>query len=162
MRAAVPHRRREFASGRALLRDLIGRDVPIPAGSNRAPILPADVCGSLAHDEWLAVAAVGSRKLVRSIGIDIEPVHPLDDEIARVILHQQEAGLDAHLAFTLKEAAYKAWSGLGGRMLEPHEVRVSTAGTGFRAEVVPEGTALDGAFAMAAGRWLALVVVENG
>jgi 4'-phosphopantetheinyl transferase EntD len=161
VRAAAPSRRREFAAGRSLLRELIGRDIPIPAGGNRAPVLPPDVCGSLAHDKWFAVAAVASRTAVRSIGIDIEPVDPLDDETARAILRADEAGLDAHLAFTLKEAAYKAWSGLGGAMLEPHDVRVSAVDARFRAEVVAEGTALDGAFATAAGRWLALVVVET-
>jgi 4'-phosphopantetheinyl transferase EntD len=159
--AAAPRRRREFASGRALLRELIGRDVPIPAGSDRAPVLPPDVCGSLAHDKWLAVAAVASRHDVQSIGIDIEPVDPLDDETARAILRDDEAGLDAHLAFTLKEAAYKAWSGLGGGMLEHHDLRVSTVDPRFRAEVVAAETAFEGAFARAAGRWLALVVVSN-
>src|SRR5262249_5940088 len=49
VRRATGRRVREFASGRALLRELIARDVPIPVGPDRAPVLPADVCGSLAH-----------------------------------------------------------------------------------------------------------------
>jgi 4'-phosphopantetheinyl transferase EntD len=159
--AATMRRRSEFASGRALLRLLLGQDVPIPAGSDRAPILPPGVCGSLAHDDHFVVAAVGSRRDVRSLGVDIEPVDPLDQETAAAILRSDEAGLDAHLAFTLKEAAYKAWSGLGGGMLEHHDVRVSTAGSLFRAEVVTAGVALEGAFATAGGRRLALVMVTN-
>ena len=45
-------------------------------------------------------------------------------------------------------------------MLEHHDVRVSTADTRFQAEVLSEGTVFEGAFAKAAGRWLALVVVK--
>ena len=159
--AAPPRRRFEFASGRALLRDLMGMDVPIPVGRDRAPVLPPDVCGSLAHDEFFVVAAVGRTSDFRSIGIDIEPVEPLDDEIAEVIVRSDEGGIDAHLAFTLKEAAYKAWSGLGGGMLEHHDVRVSTSTPLFRAEIVTAQTTLDGTFATVGGRWLALVVVNN-
>jgi enterobactin synthetase component D len=161
VKGAAPHRRLEFASGRALLRDLIGVDVPIPAGSNRAPVLPPGVCGSLAHDGHFVVAAVGNCRDYRSIGVDIEPVFPLDQETARAILRRDETDLDPHLAFTLKEATYKAWSGAGGRMLEHHEVRVSTLESRFRAEVMTAGTTLHGAFTTAGGRWLALVTVEN-
>ena len=159
--AAAPRRRREFATGRALLRDLIGVDLAIPVGRDRAPILPAGVCGSLAHDERFVVAAVGSRRDFRSIGVDVEPVDPLDHDMAAVILRADEAGLDAHLAFTLKEAAYKAWSGLGGGMLEHHDVRLRIVGSHFQAEVVATGATLDGSFATAGGRWLALVAVTG-
>ena len=161
MTAAVPRRRREFASGRALLRDLIGMDVPIPSGRDRAPILPPGVCGSLAHDDGFVVAAVASRTDFRSLGVDIEPIDPLDQMTAAAILRADEAGLDAHLAFTLKEAAYKAWSGAGGGMLEHHDVRVSIVGSQFRAEVVTAETTLEGAFTTAGGRWLALVAVND-
>jgi 4'-phosphopantetheinyl transferase EntD len=161
VKGAAPRRRLEFASGRALLRDLIGVDVPIPAGRDRAPVLPPGVCGSLAHDKCFVVAAVGSRRDLRSIGVDIEPVDPLDQETARAILRPDEPGMDPHLAFTLKEAAYKAWSSAGAGMLDHQDVRVSTVGSQFRAEVVTDGTTLDGAFATAGSRWLALVLVEN-
>jgi 4'-phosphopantetheinyl transferase EntD len=161
VRAAVPRRRREFATGRALLRDLIGRDIAIPAGTDRAPVFPPDVCGSLAHDERFAVAAVARRPEFVSIGIDIEPIEPLDEATSRAILRPDEGDADAHLAFTLKEAAYKAWSGLGGGMLEFHDVRVSYGASRFRAEVIDAGTVLEGRFATAGDRWLALVVVSD-
>jgi 4'-phosphopantetheinyl transferase EntD len=156
---AGAHRRDEFATGRALLRELMGRDVPIPVGDDRAPVLPSDLCGALAHDGGFAVGAVGSRRRFQSMGIDIEPVEPLDGGTARAVLREDEAGSDPHLVFTLKEAAYKAWSGLGGRVLEHHDVRVSTRWPLFRAEIVAHGRCVEGAFACAAGRWLAIVVV---
>ena len=109
-------RRHEFATGRALLRQLIGSDVAIPVGPDRAPVLPAGVRASLAHDHGLAVAAVTTDPRVRALGIDIEPVDPLPPDIATVVLRPDEVGLDAHHAFTMKEAAYKAWSRLGGAL----------------------------------------------
>ena len=49
-----------------------------------------------------------------ALGIDIEPATPLSAGVARLILRPEERHLDPHLAFVLKEAAYKAWSELGG------------------------------------------------
>jgi len=156
---AVPVRRHEFASGRALLRDLAGTIEAIPVGPTRAPLLPPGVVGSLAHDRLVAVAAVSRDPSVAALGIDVEPTEPLATEMARVILRDDERALDAHLAFTLKEAAYKAWSTGGGRMLDHHEVRVSVEGWSFTATVLPDGRELRGRFATVAGRHVALVIV---
>jgi 4'-phosphopantetheinyl transferase EntD len=155
---SMPVRQREFATGRALLRELIGRTVEMPVGPNRAPLLPADVVASLAHDRAVAIAAVSRHPLVASIGIDIEPDSQLDGAMAKVILRDDEVGVDAHLAFTLKEAAYKAWSNAGGRLLEHHEVRLTLNGTRFTAEVVDEATTFTGGFRQVAGWYVALVV----
>ncbi len=155
---SVAVRQREFATGRALLRDLIGSPLEIPIGPSRAPILPAGLTASLAHDRSVAIAAVSRDPRVAAIGIDLEPATPLDDSMARVILRDDEVGIDAHLAFTLKESAYKAWSNAGGRLLEHHEVRLTLDGERFTAEVLGENTSLDGSFRQVAGWYVALVV----
>lgn len=156
---AVPLRQHEFASGRALLRELLGTAAAIPIGPTRAPLLPAGVVGSLAHDRMVVVAVVSRDPSVAALGIDVEPSEPLSGEMARVILRDDERDVDAHLAFTLKEAAYKAWSTGGGRMLDHHEVRVSVEGSSFTATVLPDGRELSGRFATVAGRHVALVIV---
>ena len=74
---AVDVRRREFATGRALLRSLLGTDVAIPVGPSRAPVLPAGVVGSLAHDRVLAVAAVTTEPAIAALGIDVEADDPV-------------------------------------------------------------------------------------
>ncbi|NMD24812.1 MAG: hypothetical protein GYA65_11575, partial [Actinobacteria bacterium] len=102
---AVPGRRHEFASGRTLLRELLGTSEAILVGPTRAPLLPPGVVGSLAHDELVVVAAVSRDPSVKSLGIDVEPTDPLAAEMARVILRDDEREMDAHLAFALKEAA---------------------------------------------------------
>jgi 4'-phosphopantetheinyl transferase EntD len=107
------------------------------------------------------VAAVAPADVAAAIGVDIEPATELDDGLSRIVLRPDEEGIDAHLAFTLKEAVYKAWSGLGGRLLEHHEVRLSLGPSGsFRGEEVGGGLSLAGRYARAAGHWLALVAVE--
>ena len=158
---AVERRRREFASGRALLRQLLGRDVPIPVRPDRSPQLPVGVAGSLAHDVDLAVGATSIGAGIAALGIDVEPRAPLSDEVAAVILRPDEAGLDAHLAFTLKEAVYKAWSAVGGELIDFDAVRLTLDGDRFSGEVVAVGRRFEGRYAAAGGRLLALVVVGD-
>jgi len=160
---AVPARRAEFASGRALLRQLLGAHEAIAVGDGRRPLLPTGVVGSLAHAGPLAVAAVASSGVAAALGVDLEPATELDGDVAAVVLRADERGIDAHLAFTLKEAVYKAWSGLGGRLLEHDEVRLSLGPADrFVGEEVAAGTRFAGRYARAADHWLALVVVPAG
>jgi 4'-phosphopantetheinyl transferase EntD len=157
---AVDVRRHEFATGRVLLRSLLGLDVPIPVGPSRAPVLPGGFVGSLAHDRAMAVAAVTRDPAIAALGIDVEGDAPLDAGMARIILRPDEAGLDAHLAFCLKEAAYKAWSTLGGRMLDHHDVRLDLADDAFSADLDGR-TSVRGRFIKVGARWLALVVIPE-
>jgi 4'-phosphopantetheinyl transferase EntD len=155
---AVARRRREFATGRELLRSLLGDDLPIPVADDRSPILPDGVRASLAHDDQFAVAVLSRDPSIVALGIDLEPASPLEADEAALILRRDESSLDAHLAFTMKEAAYKAWSTLGGRMLDHRDVRLSVSGGAFEATV--DGvTTLRGAWRGATARWIALVVV---
>ena len=107
------------------------------------------------------IAAVSDDPNVVAIGIDLEPTTPLASDLAGLILRPDEDVLDAHLAFTLKEAAYKAWSTMGGRLLDHADVRLNVAPDTFGAEVVPDGVTLTGRWGAAAGRWIALVVVRD-
>ena len=160
IRRSVDKRRHEFATGRVLLRQLIGSNSHIPIGHDRAPILPTGVVASLAHDDRFAVAAV-AHATGWALGIDVEPVTPLASDIASLVLRPDEVALDAHLAFTLKEAAYKAWSRCGGRLLDHHEVRLAVGSATFTAEIVDAGVHLDGQYARADDRWVALVVTAG-
>lgn len=161
VRAASPTRRFEFASGRALLRDLLGQQLALPVDVHRRPSFPPGTTGSLSHDGELVVAAVSESPAVAAIGIDLEPATLLEPEVAELVVRPDDADIDPHLLFTLKEAAYKAWSSLGGAMLEFHDVRVLVSASTFVAEVVPTGSTFDGRWTEAAGRWLAFVVVTS-
>jgi 4'-phosphopantetheinyl transferase EntD len=155
---AVPKRRHEFASGRAVLHELLDSNEPILTDHRRAPAWPAGACGSLAHDDRYVVAAVSTDPGVQALGIDIEPATPLSAELAGVILRPDERHLDAHLAFTLKEAVYKVWSSLGGEMLEHHDVRISVRHFRVAATVERASRRFHGRFAVVCGHIVALVV----
>ncbi len=153
---AHERRRRELAAGRQLLRSLMGVDVAVPRAPSGGPAVPAQFVASLAHDPELVVAVVAEAASVGALGLDIEPRAVLDVATATVVLRPDEAGLDPCLAFVLKEAAYKAWSSLGGRFLEHHDVRVDVDGQAFTATVHPDRVAIRGRWGAVAGRWLAL------
>lgn len=162
VRRAVPRRQYEFASGRALLRELLAEPVSMPASATRAPVLPPGVRASLAHDHVVAVAAMTTDETIVALGVDVEPATPLSPDVARLVLRADEPDLDPHRAFTMKEAAYKAWSTLGGRLLDHHDVRLQIDGEEFRAEVIDDGAGFEGRSVLAADRWLTLVVVPGG
>jgi 4'-phosphopantetheinyl transferase EntD len=149
-------RQEEFASGRALLRSLLDEPAPIGVLPSRAPALPDGWVGSLAHDRELAVAAVAPESSHAALGVDVEAAGTMHDDEAAIVLRADEAGLDPRLAFTLKEAAYKAWSGLGGRLLDHHDVRLDVAGGRFDASVDEGAVVLPGRYVEVAGRFLAL------
>ncbi len=160
--SAAAARRREFATGRALLRHLIGEPVEIPRSASRAPQLPDGLVGTLSHDADLAAAAVSSVEVAAALGLDLERTRPMGPSEVALVRRPDEADLDARLVFVLKEAAYKAWSGLGGELLDFPQVRVTVEAGAFEAEVLGRATTLRGRFAEAGGRWLALVVRAPG
>ena len=154
--SARPPRRVEFASGRALLRSLLDEPVAIGVLPSRAPALPAGWVGSLAHDHELALAVVAPDSAGASLGGDVEATGVMADDEAAIVLRPDEAGLDPRLAFTLKEAAYKAWSGLGGRLRDHHDVRLAVDGGRFEAAVDAGAVVLAGRYVEVAGRFVAL------
>lgn len=158
---AVIRRQAEFATGRALLRQLIGNDVEIPVDPHRRPLLPVGVVGTLAHDQEVAVAATTTDPHCRALGVDVERMTVFAPEEAGLVLRPDERHLDAHLAFVLKEAVYKAWSSLGGRILDHHEVAVDVDESGRDFTAVVGSTRFAGRYVAVAERHLALVIVNG-
>lgn len=163
-------RRGEFASGRALLHDLIGTSDPILRSAEGAPILPSGFRGTLAHDRTHVVAAVTTRSDVSAIGIDIEPTadNELSVDEAALIVRPDDRAKHPLQAFVAKEATYKAWSSLGGHLLDHHEVHILVDNDGFRATVragraggrpAPVADTFDGVLGGMPHHRLALVVV---
>lgn len=157
---AVAGRKAEFATGRRLLRSLIGVNVEILRAANRAPVFPSGVVGSLAHDRDIAVGLVASTSSVRAVGIDVEPIRQLDDDVAELIVRPDDIVPDPLTAFVAKEATYKAWSSIGGDMLEHHDVTLTVADDRFSADV-RGGWVADGVLGRAAGRLIAVVVIPT-
>jgi 4'-phosphopantetheinyl transferase EntD len=126
--------RRASGAARIVARELLARlghpECAIPRGPAGAPIWPAGVIGSLAHDARVAVAAIGSRSDVAAIGIDVEPAEVLPPELLEMVATPEERrkiGDDPYrgrLLFVAKEAVYKAVYPLDQTFLEHHDVEI--------------------------------------
>lgn len=129
---ATDKRRAEFAAGRsvarAAMRALGTEDRPIPMQANRAPLWPDGICGSIAHDNAVAVAVVGRTHELATLGIDIEPDEPLphdivdevltaDETAAMALLPARQQGHYAKAVFCAKEAVFKCQFALSETML---------------------------------------------
>jgi 4'-phosphopantetheinyl transferase EntD len=129
--------RRASGAARIVARELLAQlghpDAPVPKDSSGAPIWPAGIMGSIAHDDRIAVAAVGYQRDFGAIGIDVEPAAPLPaDMLALVASAPELAGLAddplrGRLLFVAKEAVYKAAYPLDGIFLEFHDIMVDLA-----------------------------------
>ena len=121
---AVARRQAEFAAGRQAAREalssLCGYGGPVPSGSDRAPVWPPGVVGSISHDDGLAVAAVARSSELLSLGIDIDTIARFKPDLERLVCTPGEISLWLHgrsaserqrqlaLVFCIKEAVYKA------------------------------------------------------
>lgn len=141
---AVPARRHEFASGRALLRELLDHRGPIPVGRDRAPVVPPGARASLSHDADDVVAIASTDVAVHSMGVDLVTWTELDAAERSVVVRSDDADLAPIVVFAAKEAVYKAWSGLGGGLLDHHDVRLTAVDDeALIADVVGGGTESD-------------------
>jgi 4'-phosphopantetheinyl transferase EntD len=137
---AIEKRVHEFSTGRfcahQALRKIGIDNFPVLKGNHREPIWPDNVVGSISHCRDLAGAVVADKRQVRSVGLDIENIKPLDTDIARHICieeekqwvakqafsHQNQALL---LIFSLKEAIFKCIYQAAGLQLQFKQCRIS-------------------------------------
>ena len=127
---ATPARQAEFAAGRAAVRTAMAAlglpPRPVVNGTDRAPVWPAGVTGSLSHCRSLCIAALVRSEAAASLGIDIEEDSPLDPALIDIVCTPEEramiagpqAGALAKLIFCAKEAAYKAQYPLTGLLFD--------------------------------------------
>lgn len=130
--------RRASGAARILGRQLLarlGQDAcAIPKGLSGAPIWPAGIIGSFAHDDEIAVAAVARGGDIGSVGIDVEPAEPLPGDLLELIATPQERSMiDAdpcrgRLVFVAKEAVYKAVAAFDGSVPDYHDIRLDLRG----------------------------------
>ena len=87
----------------------------------------------MAHDARVAVAAVGLRRDVGALGIDVEPAELLPADLLDVVATPQERlnigdePYHGRLLFAAKEAVYKAVYPLDQTFLDHHDVQISFA-----------------------------------
>lgn len=121
---AVESRRREFATGRMLVRQLLEargvRNFPLLRDDDRVPVWPEGIVGSISHTKNLAVAVIASDDDFCGLGIDVEPDAAVESGIERMICREpelewvgggseEERGTRCRIVFSIKEAVYKAF-----------------------------------------------------
>lgn len=161
---ARPERLREFAAGRHAARLALGRDVPIPRGTDLAPVWPCGWIGSITHCKMIALAAVLPSGRSKAIGIDMEDDSSIAPDVARIVAGVND-GHPAKAIFVAKEAAYKAQFALSGAAMNYEGFCVSLAGDRFEARFTAEtgpfaaGAVLHGRMSFGAGFVIAAVVI---
>jgi 4'-phosphopantetheinyl transferase EntD len=129
--------RRASGAARIVARGLLAGfglpSVALPRSPSGAPIWPEGVIGSLAHDSRVAIAAVGLRRDIDALGVDVEPAEDLAFDLIDVVATPAERMMIAdvrfggRLLFVAKEAAYKAVYPLDHTFLEYHDVEIDFA-----------------------------------
>lgn len=164
---AVDKRKREFRKARACARELLAefgvREFALLAGSQREPLWPEGIIGSVTHTDGLCAVAVGQRLHYAGIGIDVEPEEPLSEGVAKRVSSEAEiaAGVAAsglaplvvaRIVFSAKEAFYKSQFCVTARFLGFSDAIVELAPDGgFSVQIVADLGELSGAAFV--GRW---------
>ena len=165
--ASVVKVRRASGAARIVARQLLTQlgyaNCALPKGPAGAPVWPAGIVGSLAHDSRVAVAAVGMRADVGALGIDVEPAECLPSELLDLVATPQERlnlGDDVYrgrLLFVAKEAVYKAVYPLDQTFLEHHDVEINLS---ERKAVVRSGRVVELRFSISAHHLVALAFLR--
>ena len=165
--ASVVKVRRASGAARIVARQLLTQlgyaNCALPKGPAGAPVWPAGIVGSLAHDSRVAVAAVGMRADVGALGIDVEPAECLPSELLDLVATPQERlnlGDDVYrgrLLFVAKEAVYKAVHPLDQTFLEHHDVEINLS---ERKAVVRGGRVVELRFSISAQQLVALAFLR--
>ncbi len=146
---AVPKRVHEFAGGRACARAALARlgfnGVALPMGTDRAPLWPAGITGSITHTDGFCAAVVATTATIRALGVDVEPADAVKAHLWHRICRPEElatfqsadsreATRAATLIFSAKEAFYKCQHFLTGEWLGFADLRITLEADGFRVE----------------------------
>jgi 4'-phosphopantetheinyl transferase EntD len=176
---AVPKRRNEFALSRTCARRALTNIGVAPCSilrtSDRAPIWPPGIVGSITHCRSYTAAAVCSDVECRSLGIDAEINGPLPDGVLALIASPSEQlairQLPDHvvcwdrLLFSAKECVFKAWFPIARRWLDfrDAEVTIDPVNGVFVAELMvdnpPTGRWLRGRFGLSGPHLLSAILL---
>lgn len=136
---------REYTAGRTLAREVITQLIPwtgsIPTDSERCPIWPNGVNGSISHTRSHVGVAIAHSTRILGIGFDLEPVGSVTDDLYTRLFTESELNTihrssDNSLAtriFCCKEAVYKAAFPRTRVFLDFHqlEIRLSDSANTF-------------------------------
>jgi 4'-phosphopantetheinyl transferase EntD len=136
----VARRRHAFAAGRRAAREalaMLGRpSVAISRTEDRAPVWPPAVIGAITHTDRWAGAVVADAGSALGLGLDLEEIARIGDDVAERICTANEWSVlrvlppaarqqRAAVIFAAKECVHKAWSPRGRSMLPFDAVEIA-------------------------------------
>ena len=81
-------------------------------------------------------------------------------ELRESVLRADDPDIHPIAAFVMKEAAYKAWSDLGGEIISPLEVRLHVEGGAFTAEMPTPKMIVHGTLTNTGESWIAIATIR--
>lgn len=135
----------EYATGRRLARELLrglgAQHSVVTQSADRSPRWPLGFVGSIAHTDQQCIVVVARARDYRSVGVDLEPLEPIEDELFEVIATHSEwkviskepssrRGLAVRRLFTAKEAVYKCVHPVLGAFLDFDEIEIAFGADG--------------------------------
>ena len=138
-------RRADFSSGRRVARlalERLGFDDTIER-VDRRPVWPDGAVGSITHAAGRAIAIVAQAASYRGIGIDLEALDSVSEEVTeRIAARRERPDCDGGgaLVFSAKESIYKAVNPIVGEYLpfRAVEVRWDLAARSFTAKTLED------------------------
>ena len=138
---AAEIRRQEFVTGRLLARQALVKFAvdrfPLKVGKNREPLWPDGLIGSITHTLGFCAVAVGRRQDIGGLGIDVERMDRVQEEIWLTVCTPAELHFlqylpeckrqsYAALFFSAKESFYKCQYPLTQKWIEFQDVTIQT------------------------------------
>ena len=140
---AIDKRRIEFHAGRRIARiamsELGVESSTIPVGTNREPVWPSPVTGSISHNQTYVGIAMAKSSDYQSIGFDLENHHSVTDAMRKHVLTPDELdtildkALDPTFYFSSKEAVFKAVFPIHREFFSFTDVHIRAQGARFTA-----------------------------
>ena len=179
IKSSTSDRQHTFATGRHLAKTALnhlGISLRPILREQRRPVWPDFVVGSIAHTKLLGVSAVANASQYRGIGIDIESINAVSDQVAsrifddeeRAWIKQQSLPQWRTAMFSAKEAIYKATNPITNEFLGFRDVsiEIDENALSFTATTTNSGAAQllkvgRGYFHRVEGHWLTTYVIER-
>ncbi|MEJ6981960.1 4'-phosphopantetheinyl transferase superfamily protein [Pedobacter sp. P351] len=150
-----------FSTGRFCARKALlsvgvnGPDILI--GPGKEPLWPDDIVGSISHSDNLAGAIVARSDKVKSLGLDIETLGKVQEDIWGLVFTPREQtflkrfdseqiDLYSTLIFSVKECFYKLQFPLTKTYLDFKDVEISLAESGIKLTFVSQDSSLEQMF----------------
>ncbi|WP_161860670.1 4'-phosphopantetheinyl transferase family protein [Algicella marina] len=168
---ATPRRRREFVAGRVAARHAMSAlgygHNSVPSGSDRAPVWPPGLVGSISHTGSVCMSVVARSSTASAIGIDVETDEPLSQDLWDTVLTSSDQsmlrsfpradrGRIAKIIFSAKECVYKCQYPISKKLFGFDMLNITLDMEGYRFwatlndDVAPfsRGTSFAGNFAL--------------